>query len=749
MPWPSGLDYTETIQSPQTAFESADLRSSIPECRPPQSGIPYGRSGNFATVFKLLSPTGNWAVKCFTREPQDSKARYAAISEFLSKLHSPYMVDFTYLQQGIRIRGQWYPIVKMQWAEGDALDVYIRKNLNKPEALASLAIKWAEMVQALERASLAHGDLQHGNVLVVNSALKLVDYDGMFVPTLAGRRSNELGQPNYQHPGRTDADFGPYLDKFSAWVIYVSLVALSVYPNLWQTFRGGDDCLLFRKRDFENPDQSGLLKTLERCQNRQLRDLVEFFKIALYSSPSDVPSFDSTIRLSTVIEVAAPAATNPSWLQDHVTMKPAQPRQKETPVASADHSWVLDFVAPAGPAPGFSGKLVLQRILLYCSIVVALSAFLFASSTPTLFATGLMIMNGLVTLRRYRNEPAVASRIQSRMRVQEAARELASIRKTIDELDTKKHAVRSAESEQVNKLMKEVQNVLADNTKQREDADRVMRQTTASVLQGKQRIDQQETVELQQMQNTLGTNISSLTQRLNQSLRAETVECAATLRKKQEEYIQNRLEQVRIDGAIPGIGQFVINNLGHKGIRTAADCIRLTRVKVPSVGPRRVVAILDWRQQLEAQARLTMPITLSAYEENAIKSKYAAARVQLESELSNAEKTFKAQEAAIREKYSHARAPFDLQIVTERKKHSSEQQRIAAESKRRQAPLDEAVLRAKQKANEAIAEVERNEACHRGLLKSVQWRLAKARVQSRRFETITFGRYIRGIAIGN
>src|SRR6267154_5465201 len=151
MAWPSGLDYTETVQSPRMAFESADLCSAIPECRPPQSGIPYGRSGNFATVFKLQSPTGNWAVKCFTREPQDGKERYAAISECLSKLRSPYMVDFTYLQRGICVHGQWYPIVKMQWAEGDSLDVYVRKNLSNSQALAGLAVKWAQMVQALER----------------------------------------------------------------------------------------------------------------------------------------------------------------------------------------------------------------------------------------------------------------------------------------------------------------------------------------------------------------------------------------------------------------------------------------------------------------------------------------------------------------------------------------------------------------------------------------------------------------------
>ena len=747
MAWPSGLDYTEIIQSPHTAFEDADLRAATPECRPPQSGIPYGRSGNFATVFKLLSPARNWAVKCFTK-PQDSKDRYAAISERLSKLRSPYMVEFTYLHRGIRVRGQWYPIVKMQWAEGDPLDVYVRKNLSNPQALASLAVKWVQMVQYLEQMSLAHGDLQHGNVLVVNSGIKLVDYDGMFVPALAGMRSSELGQPNYQHPRRTDTDFGPQLDNFSAWVIYVSLVALSIYPNLWQTFRGGDDCLLFRKRDFEDPDQSDVLKALEHCRNHQLRNLVEFFKIALYSSPSDVPSFDNAIQVSTILMAAKPVQALPGWLQDRVTPKPSEPSRRDPTVTAVDHSWVLDFMAPPGPVPAFSSSLILQRVLLYCSIVIAASAALFTSMLFALVSVGLIILNVMVSLRQYKAEPAVISRTQSRLRIREAERELDLVRRILDEREVRKRDLRSVESEQVSKLTKESQSALTEEKKQHETADRVMRQATASALQSKQRIDQQEAAELQQVQGTLAAKVASLAQQLNQSQHAENVQRSNTLQKRQEDYIQYQLERVNIDGAIPGIGRFVINNLAHEGIRTAADCIRLTYVKVPSVGRRRVAVILDWRQQLEAEAKLTMPTALNTSDENMIRTKSASSRALIQSQLSNAQDALKAQQIAIKERCLRSRSPFDSQIAAEKAKHSLEQQRIAAESKRRQEVLQESIICANHKANEAVAQIDKDEAGHRGLLKSVQWCLAKEKVQSRRLETVSYGRYIRRMTIG-
>src|SRR5262249_54737919 len=139
---------------------------------------------------------------------------------------------------------------------------------------------------------IAHGDLQHGNVLVVNGDFRLVDYDGMYVPALQGRQSHELGHRHYQHPWRTAIDFGPFLDNFSAWVIYVSLVMLSVEPSLWHRLDAGEEHLLFRREDFENPRSSRALSVLQRLQDSKAQSIVSLFASLLYLNLSEIPPLD-------------------------------------------------------------------------------------------------------------------------------------------------------------------------------------------------------------------------------------------------------------------------------------------------------------------------------------------------------------------------------------------------------------------------------------------------------------------------
>jgi hypothetical protein len=494
-----------------------------------------------------------------------------------------------------------------------------------------------------------------------------------------------------------------------------------------------------------------VLRALEHCHNQQLRDLVEFFKIAIYSSPSDVPSFENVVQVPTIGTAAAPIPTIPAWLQDHVNLKPAGPSQQpQTTATSADQSWVLDFVLPPGPTPAFVNSVVLQRVLLYCSIVAAISAIFYAPLTMVLVSAGIMLVNLIVCIWGYTVEPAVGSRAQCRTNVRKAEAELASVRKAITEIEARMRDLRSAENEQVTKLTKEIQNILADEKKQREAADKVLRQATAPALEAKRRIDQQEAAEIQQLQNTIGNEVSSLAQQLNQSLHAESTERAFTLQKKQEEHVQRCLEREKITpGKIPGIGPHLTISLEGVGIRAAADCDYSKCLSHPAIGRKRAAALMVWKQGLEAQAKVNMPTGLSLQEDNAIKSKYATSRAQLEAQLLRAQLALKAQQAAVQEKYACSRIPFDSQIAAEKAKHSVEQQQIAEESKRGQEPLQATVLRTHREANEAVVEVQRDEAGHRQSLRSVQWRVAKAKVQSRRFEAVSFGHYARYVAIGN
>src|SRR5262249_20872098 len=212
--------YNEAIQNPSTCFSDAELKQG--EAVTNALGLPQPCSGNFADVYAVKSGAKKWAVKCFTREIPGLQERYVQISQFLQQVNLPFMVEFTFLAKGIQVRSQWYPVLKMQWVEGFNLNVFVREHLDQPPLLQTLAQIWLRVAVKLREANLAHGDLQHGNVLLVPGSkagalgVKLVDYDGMCVPALEFLKSIELGHPNFQHPSRLkDGGYGLQIDRFS------------------------------------------------------------------------------------------------------------------------------------------------------------------------------------------------------------------------------------------------------------------------------------------------------------------------------------------------------------------------------------------------------------------------------------------------------------------------------------------------------------------------------------------------------
>src|SRR5215475_3827400 len=115
--WPLSQDYNEAVQNPVHSFADPDLHGG--EVVTNALGLPMPRSGNFADVYEIRSPAGDrrWAVKCFTRAVPGQRERYAAISAHLRQSRLPFTVDFEYLETGIRVGGQWYPVLKMDWVE--------------------------------------------------------------------------------------------------------------------------------------------------------------------------------------------------------------------------------------------------------------------------------------------------------------------------------------------------------------------------------------------------------------------------------------------------------------------------------------------------------------------------------------------------------------------------------------------------------------------------------------------------------
>lgn len=291
MSYPTPSDYQEAVQDPASAFTDPELQSAAP--RENVLGLPQPITGAFAAVFPMTTDAGiRYAVKCFLSDVPNQQRRYAAISEALEQLDLPWTVDFTYQPEGILVHGERYPALKMQWAEGLGLNRFVAEHLDEPASIRAVARSWADLCADLESVGIAHGDFQHGNIRVDldhDPPLRLVDYDTMYVPSLDGATSAEMGHRNYQHPDRTDRDFHAALDRFSALAIYTALRASAEHPDLWARYDTGEN-LLFRDQDYYAPSTSPLFRELK--ESEALGSLARALERACLVEPESIPALD-------------------------------------------------------------------------------------------------------------------------------------------------------------------------------------------------------------------------------------------------------------------------------------------------------------------------------------------------------------------------------------------------------------------------------------------------------------------------
>ena len=282
MAWPTQLEYQEALAFPSHCFADPEL-AAAQVVEQGLFGLPQPITGNFANVYHLTSAAGEWAVRLFLREDARRTARYEAL-----RAHSSWplcLAPFDYQPTGLTLARSTFPLMKLPWQEGEPLNTWVEAHLNDSAALETLATRWASLIQELGAAELAHGDLQHGNILVTpERELRLLDYDALWAPSLAQLPPGELGHPSYQPPQRR---YTSAQDRFPALVIYTALRALAVAPELWYRLDNGDN-LLFRREDFLNPTQSRTFTLLREV--RQISPLVAALETACTTAPSVVPS---------------------------------------------------------------------------------------------------------------------------------------------------------------------------------------------------------------------------------------------------------------------------------------------------------------------------------------------------------------------------------------------------------------------------------------------------------------------------
>lgn len=263
MKYPSIEEYTDALSQPlrDVLLEPMLAGGRI---RRGGSGLPLARSGGFALTYELLVDGRRLALRCFHRSTEEPLGvRYAAIRRHLDRVRSAHFVPCEFLEEGIRTESGVFPVVWMEWAEGEPLASYVYRHRRDPATLHSLRAALHELAAHLAAHGMAHGDLQPGNMLVdERGQVRLIDYDGMFVPELRGMKSLQLGHENFQHPGRGVQHFDESLDFFPFCVLDLALKALSQRPSLWDATASDCETLLFRASDFLDPAGSGVFRLL-------------------------------------------------------------------------------------------------------------------------------------------------------------------------------------------------------------------------------------------------------------------------------------------------------------------------------------------------------------------------------------------------------------------------------------------------------------------------------------------------------
>lgn len=184
----------------------------------------------------------------------------------------------------------------MEWAEGLTLrhkiiELCENKNINE---LTIIKNNFKKLSLFLIKEKIGHGDLKHDNIIVDKDLnLILVDYDGLYLSTFNGSLSNELGTSSFQHPKRNNQDYSRRIDEFSILTIYISLIALTINPNLLLKFYDQQN-LLFRLEDFLYPDKSELIKIISSVN--EIKIFIHYLKISLNSNSIYIDNIENILE---------------------------------------------------------------------------------------------------------------------------------------------------------------------------------------------------------------------------------------------------------------------------------------------------------------------------------------------------------------------------------------------------------------------------------------------------------------------
>ena len=271
---PSSEEYIDAFIKQTFCFRTLkDLKIT-----PDNNRVVYFKGSN-SVVFKMqdLHTGKNYAIKCYTCVKYDIYNRLEVIKEKLRLVESPYLVKMKIVYNELNIKVNaltdegiyYYPIVIMDWVDGDTLDKYHPKSEKLEDDFKHLINSYKAMSSWLLEQNFSHGDISPKNILVTkdNNTL-LIDYDNVvfsgedFVPVSVDRLKDE----DFCNPYQTSRKYENNIDNFSLVSIMISLIyQFESTSKPWKNriFYG----YYFRKGDYTNLDNSKLFKNISNCSS--------------------------------------------------------------------------------------------------------------------------------------------------------------------------------------------------------------------------------------------------------------------------------------------------------------------------------------------------------------------------------------------------------------------------------------------------------------------------------------------------
>lgn len=289
-------DIKTSIENPQL-IKDDHARNGIFKKDKRERLISY--TGGFSVVFPYEAEGKTWAFRCWHVELSNIKERYTKIGKDISKSRLPFFCEFEFVEQGICVNGTIYPITRMRWIDGDNIKNYICSNANNKMVLLNLADKFMMMCHNMHEHHFAHGDLQHGNILVDKYGnLFLVDYDSMSTPSVFGQPDEIVGLKDYQHPKRNASGvLNEKLDYFSELIIYTSILVIAENPSLADKYNVNDaDRMLFEATDFLDLKNSKIWNDLKLLKNNTINKLLSILQEYLeHDSINELEPFEAIL----------------------------------------------------------------------------------------------------------------------------------------------------------------------------------------------------------------------------------------------------------------------------------------------------------------------------------------------------------------------------------------------------------------------------------------------------------------------